>query len=40
MPPLPADKLKPGSRCLCPECLAEAIARAHNDPAGAAAADN
>jgi hypothetical protein len=39
MPPLPANQLKAGSRCLCPECLAEAIARAHGDPA-AAAADN
>ncbi|APR34269.1 cysteine-rich CWC family protein [Paraburkholderia sp. SOS3] len=40
MPPLPADKLKAGSRCLCPECLAEEIARAQNDPAAAAAADD
>jgi len=40
MPPLPAERLKPGSRCMCPECLAEEIARAHNDPAAAAAADD
>jgi hypothetical protein len=40
MPPLPADKLKAGSRCLCPECLAEEIARTQNDPAAAAAADD
>ncbi|CAB3766062.1 cysteine-rich CWC family protein [Paraburkholderia solisilvae] len=39
MPPLPAERLKAGSRCLCPECLAEEIARAQNDPAAAAAAD-
>ncbi|MEI5997280.1 cysteine-rich CWC family protein [Paraburkholderia bengalensis] len=28
MPALPADALEPGSGCLCPECLATAIARA------------
>ncbi|MBV8627832.1 MAG: cysteine-rich CWC family protein [Paraburkholderia sp.] len=28
MPALPAERLKAGSGCLCPECLAEEIARA------------
>jgi ribosomal protein L34E len=28
MPALPADRLEPGGRCLCPECLAAEIARA------------
>jgi hypothetical protein len=27
MPALPADRLEPGGRCLCPECLAAEIAR-------------
>jgi hypothetical protein len=27
MPALPAERLDPGSRCLCPECLAADIAR-------------
>ncbi|WP_460906001.1 cysteine-rich CWC family protein [Paraburkholderia jirisanensis] len=40
MPPLPAELLKPGSRCMCPECLVEEIARAHGNPAAAAAADD
>ncbi|MFC0695303.1 cysteine-rich CWC family protein [Paraburkholderia humisilvae] len=39
MPPLPAERLKAGSRCLCPECLAEEIARAQDDPAATAATD-
>jgi len=29
MPALPADRLEPGGRCLCPECLAAEIARVH-----------
>ncbi|WP_085482755.1 cysteine-rich CWC family protein [Paraburkholderia susongensis] len=28
LPPLPAERLEPGGRCLCPECLAGEIARA------------
>jgi hypothetical protein len=28
MPALPAERLEPGGRCLCPECLAAEIARA------------
>ncbi|AXE90993.1 cysteine-rich CWC family protein [Paraburkholderia terricola] len=28
MPVLPADRLDPAGRCLCPECLAAEIARA------------
>ncbi|REG60589.1 hypothetical protein B0G80_3393 [Paraburkholderia sp. BL6669N2] len=28
MPPLPADRLDPTGRCLCPECLAAEIAQA------------
>jgi hypothetical protein len=40
MPPLPAGRLKPGSGCMCLECLAEEIARAQGDPAAAAAADD
>ncbi|MFL9890827.1 cysteine-rich CWC family protein [Paraburkholderia sp. RL17-381-BIF-C] len=28
MPALPADRLDPTGRCLCPECLAAEIARA------------
>ncbi|MGH8777520.1 cysteine-rich CWC family protein [Paraburkholderia sp.] len=28
MPPLPAERLVPGRACLCPECLADEIARA------------
>jgi hypothetical protein len=28
MPALPTDSLEPASGCLCPECLADAIARA------------
>ncbi|CAH2803771.1 MAG: hypothetical protein CPDRYMAC_5713 [uncultured Paraburkholderia sp.] len=28
MPALPAERLKPDRRCLCPECLAAEIARA------------
>ncbi|WP_075643435.1 cysteine-rich CWC family protein [Paraburkholderia ginsengiterrae] len=34
MPPLPADRLEPGGRCLCPECLAAEIARAAQSRAG------
>jgi hypothetical protein len=33
MPPLPADRLEPGSRCLCPECLADKIARTQREAA-------
>ncbi|MEW9581320.1 cysteine-rich CWC family protein [Paraburkholderia sp. DGU8] len=35
MPPLPADRLDPRSRCLCPECLAAEIARAAQAGQGA-----
>ncbi|MGF6769558.1 hypothetical protein P3T18_002028 [Paraburkholderia sp. GAS199] len=36
LPPLPADRLEPGGRCLCPECLAAEIARAAQEGPGAA----
>ncbi|WP_133649817.1 cysteine-rich CWC family protein [Paraburkholderia flava] len=29
MPALPTERLVPGRACLCPECLADEIARAH-----------
>jgi hypothetical protein len=32
MPPLPPGRLAPGMRCLCPECLAEALAAAPPHP--------
>ncbi|MFM0740050.1 cysteine-rich CWC family protein [Paraburkholderia xenovorans] len=35
LPALPADRLDPGGRCLCPECLAEEIARVAGAGAGA-----
>jgi hypothetical protein len=34
MPALPTDALEPGSGCLCPECLADAIARTRAVDAG------
>ncbi|ASV97543.1 cysteine-rich CWC family protein [Paraburkholderia aromaticivorans] len=34
MPSLPADRLDPAGRCLCPECLAAEIARAGQAPPG------
>jgi hypothetical protein len=34
MPALPADRLQPGGRCLCPECLAGEIARAQERAGG------
>ncbi|WP_175149497.1 cysteine-rich CWC family protein [Paraburkholderia ultramafica] len=35
MPSLPADRLDPARRCLCPECLAAEIARATYAGSGA-----
>ncbi|MFL9993479.1 cysteine-rich CWC family protein [Paraburkholderia sediminicola] len=35
MPVLPADRLDPSGRCLCPECLAAEIARAVQPARGA-----
>ncbi|WP_201643681.1 cysteine-rich CWC family protein [Paraburkholderia metrosideri] len=32
MPSLPADRLDPASRCLCPECLAAEMARVAAQP--------
>ena len=32
MPALPANRLKAGRACLCPECLADEIARARGVP--------
>jgi hypothetical protein len=32
MPALPAARLEPGGRCLCPECLAAEIARGQAGP--------
>ncbi|MEX3853770.1 cysteine-rich CWC family protein [Paraburkholderia sp. BR10923] len=34
LPPLPAERLKPGGRCLCPECLAAEIAQATREASG------
>ncbi|WP_233799640.1 cysteine-rich CWC family protein [Paraburkholderia sp. HP33-1] len=34
LPPLPAERLEPGGRCLCPECLAAEIARATREASG------
>ncbi|NML33427.1 cysteine-rich CWC family protein [Paraburkholderia antibiotica] len=34
LPPLPAERLDPKSRCLCPECLAAEIARAARGETG------
>ncbi|WP_184025876.1 cysteine-rich CWC family protein [Paraburkholderia sp. Cpub6] len=31
LPPLPVERLKPGGRCLCPECLAAEIAQATHE---------
>ncbi|WP_245254133.1 cysteine-rich CWC family protein [Paraburkholderia sp. LEh10] len=38
MPALPADVLEAGTGCLCPECLADAIARTRAAANGATAA--
>ncbi|MBN3759966.1 cysteine-rich CWC family protein [Burkholderia sp. Ac-20365] len=35
MPALPAEALEAGTGCLCPECLADAIARTHAPVGGA-----
>ncbi|MBN3847122.1 MULTISPECIES: cysteine-rich CWC family protein [Burkholderiaceae] len=32
--PLPAERLDPASRCLCPECLVAEIARARQGESG------
>ncbi|MFM0334949.1 cysteine-rich CWC family protein [Paraburkholderia fungorum] len=37
MPPMPADRLDPRGRCLCPECLAAEIAQAAQAGPGAGA---
>ncbi|RZF31132.1 hypothetical protein EVC45_04040 [Paraburkholderia sp. UYCP14C] len=34
LPPLPAGRLKPGSGCLCPQCLAAEIAQATREASG------
>jgi hypothetical protein len=39
MPALPAEALKPGTGCLCPECLAGVIARTRVEEEGGAAPD-
>ncbi|MFL9867685.1 cysteine-rich CWC family protein [Paraburkholderia fungorum] len=35
MPALPADRVDPSGRCLCPECLAAELARAVHPAPGA-----
>ncbi|WNC89673.1 cysteine-rich CWC family protein [Paraburkholderia sp. FT54] len=36
MPPMPADRLDPAGRCLCPECLVGEIALAAQGRSGGA----